>query len=67
MKMLKKSFSLSGTIIANGGTVMYEKILIVDDEKEITDLVALYLQNENFTVYKFYNALDAIHCIKPQN
>ena len=43
---------------------MYEKILIVDDEKEITDLVALYLQNENFTVYKFYNALDAIHCIK---
>ena len=29
---------------------MSEKILIVDDEPEIADLVSLYLQNENFTV-----------------
>ena len=29
---------------------MAEKILIVDDEREITDLVALYLENERFTV-----------------
>lgn len=43
---------------------MSEKILIVDDEEEIADLVSLYLQNENFTVYKFYNAADAIKCIQ---
>ena len=34
---------------------MSEKILIVDDEREIADLVSLYLENENFTVFKFYN------------
>ena len=33
---------------------MSEKILIVDDEQEIADLVALYLENENFQVFKFY-------------
>ena len=26
-------------------------ILVVDDEKEITDLIQIYLENENFTVY----------------
>jgi two-component system response regulator VanR len=36
-----------------------EKILIADDEKEIADLVELYLKNENYTVYKFYTAQDA--------
>ncbi len=38
-------------------------ILVLDDEKEIADLVELYLINENFTVYKFYNSNDAINCI----
>lgn len=28
-------------------------ILVVDDEKEITDLIQIYLENENFTVYKY--------------
>lgn len=42
---------------------MTEKILIVDDEREIADLVSLYLENENFTVFKFYNAADALACI----
>ena len=32
------------------------KILVVDDEKEIVDLVELYLKNENYTVYKYYSA-----------
>lgn len=27
-------------------------ILIVDDEKEIADLVEIYLKNENYNVYK---------------
>ena len=42
---------------------MAEKILIVDDEREIADLVDLYLKNENYTVFKFYNAKDALDCI----
>ena len=29
-------------------------ILIVDDEREITDLLELYLKNEGYKVYKFY-------------
>ena len=33
---------------------MKEKILVVDDEKEIADLIEVYLQNENMEVYKFY-------------
>lgn len=43
---------------------MSERILIVDDEKEIADLVALYLENENFTVYKYYSAKEALDCIE---
>lgn len=43
---------------------MSEKILIVDDEHEIADLVALYLENENYEVFKFYNATDALECIQ---
>ena len=45
---------------------MENKILIVDDEQEIADLVSLYLENENFTVYKFYNAKDAMACIESE-
>ena len=43
---------------------MADKILVVDDEKEIADLVALYLENENYTVFKYYNAVDALNCIE---
>lgn len=42
---------------------MPDKILVVDDEKEISDLVELYLQNENYEVLKFYSARDALACI----
>lgn len=42
---------------------MPEKILVVDDEVEIADLVELYLQNENYMVYKFYTAEAALACI----
>lgn len=42
---------------------MGESVLIVDDEKEIADLVELYLANDGFTVYKFYNGKDALECI----
>ena len=43
---------------------MPEKILIVDDEREIADLIELYLKNENYAVHKFYSARDAIACIE---
>lgn len=46
---------------------MADKILIVDDEPEIADLVSLYLQNENFTVFKFYNAADALKCVQSES
>ncbi|MDE6852214.1 MAG: VanR-ABDEGLN family response regulator transcription factor [Lachnospiraceae bacterium] len=43
---------------------MKEKtILIVDDEKEITDLLEVYLLNEGFRVFKFYKAGDVLSCI----
>ena len=42
---------------------MSDKILIVDDEIEIADLIELYLKNENYTVFKFYNAKKALACI----
>ncbi len=46
---------------------MDANILVVDDEKEIADLVELYLKNENYSVYKFYHpqkALDSIENIR---
>lgn len=42
---------------------MYDKILIVDDEVEIADLIEVYLKNENYTVFKFYTAKEALECI----
>lgn len=38
-------------------------VLILDDEKEIADLVELYLKNENYNVYKYYDSESAIKCI----
>lgn len=43
---------------------MGEKILVVDDEKEIADLIEVYLKNDGYTVYKFYNGADALKCIE---
>ncbi len=42
---------------------MGESILIVDDEKEIADLLEFYLKNEGFHVYKYYNGKEALECI----
>ena len=46
---------------------MAEHILVVDDEKEIADLVEVYLQNEGFEVFKFYNASDALACVQEKD
>lgn len=39
-------------------------ILVVDDEKEIADLVDLYLRNEGYKVHKFYLGQDALDCVE---
>ena len=46
---------------------MSDKILVVDDETEIADLIELYLKNENYTVFKYYRAKDALACINNTN
>lgn len=43
---------------------MSEKILVLDDEKEIADLVTLYLTEANYHVYTFYESLPAIEFLK---
>ena len=37
-----------------------KKILIVDDEKEITELVEIYLKNDGYEAYKFYHAREVL-------
>ena len=39
-------------------------ILVVDDEKEIADVVELYLQNDEYNVFKFYTGKEALACIE---
>lgn len=43
---------------------MPDRILVVDDEREISDLIEVYLQNENYEVLKFYSAKEALSCIE---
>lgn len=42
------------------------KILIVDDEREIADVIGLYLKNENFEVIKCYNGRDALAAVSEE-
>ncbi|QWT17358.1 response regulator transcription factor [Collinsella sp. zg1085] len=42
-------------------------ILVVDDERTITDLVGIYLKNEGFEVTLAYNGADAVKAILSQN
>lgn len=44
--------------------MMSNNILVVDDEQEIADLVELYLKNDGYRVFKFYNASDALCCVE---
>lgn len=45
---------------------MQSHILVVDDEKEVADLLELYLSNEGFSVHKFYTGAEALECVKQQ-
>ena len=42
---------------------MNGKILLVDDEQEIADLIEVFLQNEQFECYKYYTFQDAFSVI----
>ena len=44
-----------------------EKILVVDDEKELADLIELYLKNDGYEVYTYHNGADALACIEREN
>ncbi len=46
---------------------MSYNILVLDDEKEIADLIEVYLKNENYNVYKFYDSKSALKCINEIN
>lgn len=45
---------------------MLKKVLIVDDEKEIADLVEVYLSNDGYEVFSFYNAKDALEFVEQE-
>ena len=49
-----------------GERKMNDHILVVDDEKEIADLIELYLMNEGFTIYKCYDGKSALKVIEEQ-
>ena len=46
---------------------MADKILVVDDEKEIVDLVSLYLKNEGCEVTALYSGSDALKSIQNES
>lgn len=41
-----------------------KNILVVDDEKEIADVLEVYLANDGYTVYKFYTGREALACME---
>lgn len=43
-----------------------DRILVVDDEKEIADLIELYLKNEDYRVLKCYTGQQAIACVEKE-
>ena len=40
------------------------QILVADDEKEIADVLEMYLLNDGYKVYKFYDGRGALACIE---
>ena len=44
--------------------IMPANILVVDDEKEIADLLELYLKNDGHKVFKFYSGREALDCVQ---
>lgn len=46
--------------------MMKETILVVDDEKEIRNLIGIYLENEGFRVLKAENGLEAVKIVESE-
>lgn len=46
---------------------MKERILIIDDEKEITELIELFLINESYQVLKAHSSQEAVKIIKRES
>ena len=46
---------------------MNEKILVVDDEQEIGELVGLYLKNEGYTVFSCTLGAEALACVERED
>lgn len=44
--------------------ILCEKILIVEDDKNITEILEIYLINENYEVHKCFSAEEALKCIE---
>ena len=45
---------------------MSDQILVVDDEKEIADLIELYLMNEGYEIHKCYDGASALRVVREQ-
>jgi len=43
------------------------KILVVDDEKEIADLIEIYLVSDGYKVYKAYNAMEGLNILAKED
>ena len=43
---------------------MDDRIIVVDDEREIADLIGLYLENDGYEVHKFLNGADALSFVE---
>jgi len=44
-----------------------EVILVVDDEKEIRDLIGIYLSNDGYSVIKAFNGVEALNVLKNED
>ena len=42
-------------------------ILVVDDDKTITDAIEVYLTNENYNIFKAYDGLQALNLLKTED
>lgn len=42
-------------------------ILVVDDDKAITDAMKVYLTNESYTIFKAYDGLQALNVLQNED
>jgi len=53
-------------LVPTDAEMLDDKILVVDDEHDIADLIEVYLENENYTAYRYYSSKDALDCIEKE-